>query len=93
VWSDIAQHQGLYHQNWHIEDNPAAETAFAALTAAVLSVDPSMSLTDLPGPATDISGLGKSAPDCASCRHGGGTRASLVTGCAGLAHIQLRRQC
>ncbi len=28
VWFDIAQHQGLYHQDWHIEDNPAAETAF-----------------------------------------------------------------
>jgi hypothetical protein len=28
VWFDIAQHQGIYHQDWHIEDNPAAETAF-----------------------------------------------------------------
>lgn len=28
VWFDIAQHQGLYHQDWHIEDNPAALTAF-----------------------------------------------------------------
>jgi beta-mannanase len=28
VWFDIAQHQGVYHQDWHIEDNPAAETAF-----------------------------------------------------------------
>ena len=27
VWFDIAQHQGIYHQDWHIEDNPAAETA------------------------------------------------------------------
>jgi hypothetical protein len=28
VWFDIAQHQGAYHQDWHIEDNPAAEAAF-----------------------------------------------------------------
>ena len=28
VWFDIAQHQGTYHQDWRIEDNPAAETAF-----------------------------------------------------------------
>jgi Glycosyl hydrolase family 26 len=38
VWFDIAQHQGTYHQDWHIEDNPAAETAFrrgaSALTLA-----------------------------------------------------------
>jgi glycosyl hydrolase family 26 len=38
VWFDIAQHQGIYHQDWHIEDNPAAVTAFrrgaSALTLA-----------------------------------------------------------
>jgi hypothetical protein len=38
VWFDIAQHSGLYHQDWHIEDNPSAETAFrrgaSALTLA-----------------------------------------------------------
>jgi hypothetical protein len=28
VWFDIAQDDGLYHQDWHIEDNPGAETAF-----------------------------------------------------------------
>ncbi len=28
VWFDIAQHRGTYHQDWHIEDNPAAEAAF-----------------------------------------------------------------
>ena len=28
VWFDVAQHQGIYHQDWHIEDSPAAETAF-----------------------------------------------------------------
>jgi mannan endo-1,4-beta-mannosidase len=28
VWFDIAQHDGVYHQNWHVEDNPAAEAAF-----------------------------------------------------------------
>jgi hypothetical protein len=28
VWFDIPQHQGLYHQDWRIEHNPAAATAF-----------------------------------------------------------------
>ena len=28
VWFDIAQNSGIYHQDWHIEDNPSAETAF-----------------------------------------------------------------
>jgi hypothetical protein len=28
VWFDIAQHQGIYHQDWRIEDNRAATTAF-----------------------------------------------------------------
>ncbi len=28
VWFDIAQDNGIYHQDWRIEDNPAAESAF-----------------------------------------------------------------
>jgi hypothetical protein len=28
VWFDISQDAGLYHQNWRIEDSPAAEAAF-----------------------------------------------------------------
>jgi mannan endo-1,4-beta-mannosidase len=28
VWFDITQDNGIYHQDWHIEDNPPAETAF-----------------------------------------------------------------
>ncbi|HEY2278082.1 MAG TPA: glycosyl hydrolase [Streptosporangiaceae bacterium] len=28
VWFDIAQNDGVYHQDWHLEDNPAAVTAF-----------------------------------------------------------------
>jgi mannan endo-1,4-beta-mannosidase len=28
VWFDIAQDDGTYHQDWHIEDSPAAEAAF-----------------------------------------------------------------
>ena len=28
VWFDIAQNDGVYHQDWRIEDNQAAETAF-----------------------------------------------------------------
>jgi mannan endo-1,4-beta-mannosidase len=27
VWFDIAQHGGIYHQDWRIENNPAAEVA------------------------------------------------------------------
>jgi hypothetical protein len=38
VWFDIAQHQGIYHQNWHIEDSRPAVAAFrrgaSALTLA-----------------------------------------------------------
>ena len=28
VWFDMAQHRGVYHQDWRIEDSQAAETAF-----------------------------------------------------------------
>ncbi len=28
VWFDIAQHSGIYHQDWRIEDNLAAERSF-----------------------------------------------------------------
>jgi hypothetical protein len=28
VWFDIGQNNGIYHQDWHVEDSPAAETAF-----------------------------------------------------------------
>jgi hypothetical protein len=28
VWFDIAQDDGIYHQDWHLEDNPAAGAAF-----------------------------------------------------------------
>jgi hypothetical protein len=28
VWFDMAQHQGIYHQDWRIEDSPQAEAAF-----------------------------------------------------------------
>jgi mannan endo-1,4-beta-mannosidase len=28
IWFDVAQNDGLYHQNWHLETDPAAVTAF-----------------------------------------------------------------
>jgi mannan endo-1,4-beta-mannosidase len=28
VWFDIAQHDGLYHQDWHVEDDAAAAVTF-----------------------------------------------------------------
>ena len=40
VWFDIAQHQGVYHQDWHIEDNPAAVTAFRRAAAGLTLVQP-----------------------------------------------------
>ncbi|MGD0066683.1 MAG: glycosyl hydrolase [Streptosporangiaceae bacterium] len=40
VWFDIAQHQGTYHQDWHIEDNPAAETAFRRAASALTLAHP-----------------------------------------------------
>jgi Glycosyl hydrolase family 26 len=40
VWFDIAQHQGTYHQDWHIEDNPAAETAFRRVASALTLAHP-----------------------------------------------------
>jgi hypothetical protein len=30
VWFDIAQHQGTYHRDWHVEDNPPAQARSAA---------------------------------------------------------------
>ena len=40
VWFDIAQHQGIYHQDWHIEDNPAAEAAFRRSASELTLVSP-----------------------------------------------------
>ena len=40
VWFDIAQDQGTYHQDWHIENNSAAETAFRRGASALTLVRP-----------------------------------------------------
>ena len=40
VWFDIAQHQGTYHQDWHIEGNPAAEAAFRRGASTLTLVHP-----------------------------------------------------
>jgi Glycosyl hydrolase family 26 len=40
VWFDIAQHDGLYHQDWHIEDSPAATRAFQRGVAALALIHP-----------------------------------------------------
>lgn len=34
VWFDEAQHNGSYHQDWRLEDNPAALAAFRSAAAA-----------------------------------------------------------
>ena len=36
VWFDQAQHAGLYHQDWRLEDDPDALAAFAAAVATYL---------------------------------------------------------
>jgi hypothetical protein len=40
VWFDIAQHNGIYHQDWRIEDNPLAEAAFRRGASALDLADP-----------------------------------------------------
>ena len=36
VWFDAAQHAGLYHQDWRLEDDPDALAAFTAAVATYL---------------------------------------------------------
>jgi len=36
VWFDEAQHSGLYHQDWRLEDDPGARTAFATAVRTYL---------------------------------------------------------
>jgi hypothetical protein len=40
VWFDQAQHAGLYHQDWRLEDDPSALAAFTAAVAAHLQAPP-----------------------------------------------------
>jgi hypothetical protein len=40
VWFDIAQDNGIYDQDWHIEDNPAAESAFRRAASALTLANP-----------------------------------------------------
>jgi mannan endo-1,4-beta-mannosidase len=40
VWFDISQHDGIYHQDWRLEDNQAAEAAFRRSAAAYLAGNP-----------------------------------------------------
>ena len=40
VWFDIAQHNGVYHQDWRIEDNQAAKMAFRRDASALNLVRP-----------------------------------------------------
>jgi Glycosyl hydrolase family 26 len=40
VWFDIAQHQGIYHQDWRVEDRRAAETAFRSAASALTLARP-----------------------------------------------------
>jgi Glycosyl hydrolase family 26 len=40
VWFDIPQHDGLYHQDWHLEDSPATVTAFRRAVAGMRLASP-----------------------------------------------------
>jgi hypothetical protein len=40
VWFDVSQHQGIYHQDWHIEDSLAAVKAFRIEASTLPLVDP-----------------------------------------------------
>ena len=40
VWFDIAQDGGIYHQNWRIEDSPAAKAAFRHAASALKLASP-----------------------------------------------------
>ena len=40
VWFDIAQDDGLYHQDWHLESNPAAVAAFRRAAAGLTLARP-----------------------------------------------------
>jgi Glycosyl hydrolase family 26 len=40
VWFDITQHQGIYHQDWRIENSPAAEAAFRLHASALPLAQP-----------------------------------------------------
>jgi Glycosyl hydrolase family 26 len=40
VWFDIAQDDGIYHQDWHIEDSLAAETTFRRAASALALARP-----------------------------------------------------
>ena len=38
VWFDFAQHQGIYHQDWRLEDSPAAVAAFRQNARGMLTL-------------------------------------------------------
>jgi glycosyl hydrolase family 26 len=40
VWFDIAQHDGIYHQDWHIKDHPSAEAAFRQAASTMTLAHP-----------------------------------------------------
>jgi len=40
VWFDITQDQGVYHQDWRVEDSPAAERSFRAAARRYLAWRP-----------------------------------------------------
>ena len=37
VWFNVAQHDGIYHQDWHLEDDPAALAEFKIALAHYLA--------------------------------------------------------
>ena len=79
VWFDQAQHDGLYHQNWRLEDSPARLAAFRNASKTLLS-----ERAVVPRPPRDPPRVGRpgarAAPRLAGVR--GVTSCScFVTGC------------
>lgn len=58
IWFDVAQHDGLYHQNWRLEDDPAALAAFTKAVAAHMAKP----TKGKPGPKTSAHDTDRSDP-------------------------------
>ena len=59
VWFDEAQHAGIYHQNWRLENDPSALAAFSAAAAKYWAVS-SVAADAAGGPAPRyIGNMGK----------------------------------
>ena len=70
VWFDIAQNDGLYHQDWRIENSPSAEAAFR-LGAVHWRCDPFLT----------AGRLDRQPPESVSLRWGGSRHEAVASRC------------